>query len=334
MKRFSKTLLILISVLLLNSCEKALDSGDPSTSPVAVFEDLWNAIDRNYALFSVKGIDWDSVYQQNKISVNDNLSSTELFKKCGDMLDVLKDGHVSLITPERIYAYENFFRAFPTNFNLPNIEKTYLNGQYKKLGPIIYKVVNEVGYIYYRSFRENISDAELNLFIDEMAATKGLIVDVRSNSGGSLTNVSKLFSRFINKKTLVKFELQKKGAGQDEFFDEEPHYISPAGVYYGKPIVVLTNRSCFSACNDFVLYMSYLPNVRLVGDQTGGGGAIPANYLLVNGWKLQYSSSMTLSPDHLPVENGIPPDFFASITPVQETQGRDPILEKAYDLLK
>jgi C-terminal processing protease CtpA/Prc len=124
--------------------------------------------------------------------------------------------------------------------------------------------------------------------------------------------------------------MDKKGPGHEDFTDPQPYYLSPAGQHYNGPVVILTNRSCFSSCNDFILYMSILPNVKLMGDQTGGGGGLPRDYILSNGWKLQYTSTVTLSPAKEIVENGIQPDVNITITPIDETNGKDPILENAF----
>jgi C-terminal processing protease CtpA/Prc len=128
--------------------------------------------------------------------------------------------------------------------------------------------------------------------------------------------------------------MNKKGPGHDDYMDPVPYYLSPAGTHYGNPVALLTNRSCFSACNDFVLYMSGLSNVKQIGDQTGGGGGIPRDYVLANGWKLQYTSTVTLSPAKASVENGIVPAISITITPTDETNGKDPILEKAFQSLQ
>jgi hypothetical protein len=327
---------IFLAVVIINicSCEKVLELKEPSITSAAVFEDVWQVLDKKYALFSIKNINWDSLYIQSRPQFTGELNNNDLFKRISNILEVLKDGHVSLISSEKIYTYDNFYTLYLRNFNFINIEKNYLKNQYNKTGPVIYKIVDSIGYLYYSSFRDNISEEDLNIIFNTMTATKGLIVDVRDNGGGTLSNAEKLFSRFINSRKLVKYEVNKKGPAHNDFLDKEAFYISPSGNYYSKKIVLLTNRTCFSACNDFAMYMTYLPNVTLVGDQTGGGGSVPANYLLLNGWKLQYSSSVTLSPDNLPVENGVKPDIPMIISPFQEANGIDPILEKAYQLLK
>jgi Peptidase family S41 len=334
-RKIASVLIVFITLFTgITGCEKALQLKEPRINSLSVYNDAWQALDKNYALFPVKNVDWDSLYEQGHLQITDDLSDAALFEEISKMTEVLKDGHITLVSAERTFAYQNFYKAYPLNFNFNNIEKNYLKNQYSRNGPVIYKVVDSIAYLYYASFKDNISDTELDAIFSAISTTKGLILDVRNNTGGSLSNVEKLFSRFINTRKLVKYEKKKRGPGHNDFYDKETVYISPSGSYYNKPVILLTNRSCYSACNDFAMYMSYLPNVRIAGDQTGGGGAIPADYLLLNGWKLRYSSSMTLSPDNLPVENGITPDFNIGITTIQEMTGVDPILEKAYELLK
>lgn len=311
-------------------CERALDLKEPADDPIAVFDELWKLIDEHYALFPVKGVDWQAVYAEHRAKVTASTSNAALFGILNDMLQTLQDGHVSLISATDTATYDNFYTLFPTNFNFPNILNNYLKNDYKTIGPVLLKVVNNVGYIYYRSFANDLTEEQAAAVFKELGQTKGLIVDVRSNTGGKSKNVDRLFSYFIQEKRLVKYEMKKNGTGHNDFAEPEPYYVMPSGTMYNKPVIVLTNRTCFSACNDFVLYMSGLINVQLMGDQTGGGGAVPYDYLLVNGWKIQYSASITLSSNKIQVENGIQPDQNVLISPIDETNGKDPVIEKAF----
>lgn len=332
----NKILFVILAgaMLWLPACEKALGLDKPETSPVAIFDETGTVLDQKYALFSVKGTDWQQVRQQYRSMVNDGMSQQELFHVLDQLLETLKDGHVTLISDFDTATYENFYKLYPINFNYNNLVANYLKNDYGTNGPVIFKIVDNVGYIYYRSFESAITDDQANSIMQLMSNTKGLIIDIRSNTGGRIGNVDRLFSHFITDKKLVKYEQRKNGPGHDDLSEPEPYYVSPAGQAYSKPVVVLTNRSCFSACNDFVLYMSNLPNVQLMGDQTGGGGAVPQDYLLANGWKLRYSATRTLGPDKQPVENGIQPDITIFISPIDETNGKDPILERAFNSLR
>jgi hypothetical protein len=321
-------------VMITEGCEKALDLKSPDTDPVAVFEEVWHIMDKQYALFNVKQADWKLTYNAFRPRIAGNLSEEELFSILGEMLETLKDGHVVLFGKSDTSGYDNFYKSFPVNFNYRNIVNRYLNNDYKSKGPFQYKIVENVGYLYYRSFSEQITDDDINFMINEMNATKGLILDLRSNPGGNSSNVNKLASWFVPEKRLVKYELIKNGPGHDDFFDPRAFYVSPAIGLYDKPVALLTNRSCFSACNDFALYMSGLEQVTIIGDQTGGGGSVPQNYLLSNGWKLQFSATITLSPLKQHVENGILPDVYRNISPIDELNGSDPIIDRAFAYLK
>jgi hypothetical protein len=315
-------------------CEKALDLKDPSTHATAVFDDLWTVMDEHYALFPYKGVDWNNSREKYRAKVHNGMSQTGLFGVLSDMLADLKDGHITLIAPIDTFTYLGFYTDYPANFNYNNIIYNYLKNEYSTSGPIIYKIESGIGYLYYRTFADDVTDQQIDKILTDMAQTKGLIIDVRNNTGGNTKNVDRLVRRFITAKTLMKFEMDKKGPGHDDFLAPQPYYLSPAGQHYSAPVIILTNRSCFSSCNDFVLFMSNLPQVTLMGDQTGGGGGIPRDYYLSNGWKLQYTSTVTLSPAKEIVENGISPDVNVSITSIDEAYGKDPILEKAFQSLQ
>jgi len=319
---------------LIGACKKEITNSKSNLKPVAIFNELWNLLDQRYALFSIKNVDWNEIKREYSSKITDNMSERELFNSLTNMILNLKDGHVALVSPFDTAVYVRFYTAYSKNFNYNNIVKNYLKNDPKQIGPVIFKVTDKVGYIYYGSFAESMTDEQLKLIFDELKDANGLIIDVRNNTGGNTSNAARLVRFLTNEKTLVKYELIKKGIGHTEFFDPQAFYLNPVVIPYTKPVVILTNRACFSACNDFVLYLSEYPNVKLVGDQTGGGGSIPHNYILSNGWKIQYSATITLSPSKQPVENGIIPDIPIGINSFDETSGRDPILEKAFNLLR
>ena len=78
------------------SCERAFMEKDEPKNPVNVFDYLWDQVDRNYTLFDVKGIDWDSVREVYRPMVNDDMDDYQLFDVCVAMLNTLRDGHTNL----------------------------------------------------------------------------------------------------------------------------------------------------------------------------------------------------------------------------------------------
>ncbi len=315
---------------LLGGCEKAIDLEQSKPGPVAVFNELWGEIDRRYALFPVKQVDWDSVYTAFAPRIREGMDEKALFQVLSSMLETLRDGHVALSSRFDASRYDNFFRLYPANFNYNNIVRNYLLSDFTVSGPFLYAVRDNVGYLYCETFSGPSVDEDLEKALVFLGNTRGLIVDIRSNPGGSLSNAQALASLFFRERTLVGYEKAKAGRDRNAFTEARPLHIGPGRLSYAQPVIVLTNRACFSACNDFALYMSLLPQVRLYGDQTGGGGSVPLDFILSNGWKVQYSSTMTLSPQLASVEPGIQPDVNLQVSSLQESVGVDPILEKAF----
>jgi C-terminal processing protease CtpA/Prc len=334
MFRYTYIIPALFVLTVLSGCEKALGLEEPASDPASVYEEAWNVIDQRYALFTVKGVDWKTIHDKYSAAINGKTTQEELFHTIDNMLETLQDGHVTLMSPFDTATYLGFYELFPKNFNYNNLINTYLQNDYHRIGPVIYKIQNNTGYVYYASFGNDISDAQTDSLFQALKDTKGLIIDVRNNTGGKPANAEKIFQHLLPAKQLVRYEVLKKGIGHEDLDNPSPYYLSPAGSLYRNPVCLLTNRSCYSTCNDFVLYMSSLPNVKIIGDQTGGGGSIPQVYLLRNGWKLQYSSSMTLSPEKKPTENGIQPDLPIGISGLDEGRGIDSIVENAYRILQ
>jgi C-terminal processing protease CtpA/Prc len=114
----------------------------------------------------------------------------------------------------------------------------------------------------------------------------------------------------------------------------EPQYIEPSSnLRWQKAVVLLTNRSVFSAANDFVKYMKCFPNVKIVGDKTGGGGGLPFTNTLPNGWTVRFSACPSYDKDRRQVEFGIDPDYAVSLDDKDFVKGKDTLIEFARKLL-
>jgi C-terminal processing protease CtpA/Prc len=162
-----------------------------------------------------------------------------------------------------------------------------------------------------------------------------MILDIRSNGGGTLTTAERLAARFCQEKTLVGYIQHKTGKAHNAFSSEEPQYIEPSrNLRWQKPVVLLTNREVFSAANEFTQYMRCMPQVIQVGDQTGGGSGMPFTASLPNGWTVRFSACPSYDRDRNQTEFGIAPDYHVGITDADFLSGKDTIIEFARNLLK
>jgi len=167
-----------------------------------------------------------------------------------------------------------------------------------------------------------------------MSDCKGIVIDVRSNGGGYLTNAERFASRFFEQKTLVGYIQHKDGKGHNSFSKPYEKHIKPYnGLRYQGKVVVLTNRRSYSATNDFVNAMTYSPNVTIIGDRTGGGSGLPLSSELPNGWSVRFSASPMYNAEMEHIEFGIEPDIKVDMSEAEMRMGIDTILERAFDFL-
>ena len=167
-----------------------------------------------------------------------------------------------------------------------------------------------------------------------LATCNGLIVDVRNNGGGMITEAEQMAARFTNKEILVGYMQHKTGKGHNDFSPMEPQTLKPSdGLRWQKRVVVLTNRSVFSAANEFVKYMRCCPKVTVVGDKTGGGAGMPFSSELPNGWSIRFSACPMYDKDGKCTEFGIEPDHNVQLSDDDFARGRDTIIEYARTLL-
>lgn len=323
-----KACLFILSIVLAG-CEY---SGEYSFSPRDNFESLWKIMDEHYCFFEYKQIDWDEIYVRYSREINDSMDQYQLFDKLGDMLNELKDGHTNLISSFNVSRYWNSGEYSPNFYQ--DIQENYLgqSTEYQVAGGIKYRRLanEEIGYIYYGSFTEGVDESNLDYVFDHFSACKGIILDVRDNGGGSLTNSDRIASRFTAEKILVGYMQHKKGKGHSDFSAPYPAYLSPSPrVQWQGAVVVLTNRQCYSAANNFVQKMRMIPHVTIMGDRTGGGSGFPFNSELPNGWAVRFSSSPMLDTDMEHTEFGIDPDIRVDILPDDMKRGVDTIMEEA-----
>lgn len=336
MKKILSVLFLSVVSLALQSC---VAEEEFANTPEGNFEALWKIMDEHYCFFDYKkqeyGLDWNSVHDRYAAYISPSMSSKNLFEVCGRMLDELRDGHVNIYAKDDVARYWNWYEDFPRNFN-DSVQRLYLGTDYKIASGLKYRVLpDNIGYVYYESFSDALGDGNISEVLRDLALCTGIIIDIRENGGGILTNAEKLASRFTNDKLLVGYISHKTGKGHSDFSSPEPIYLEPSdGIRWQKRAVVLTNRRCFSSANDFVKLMKRCPNVTVIGDRTGGGGGLPFSSELPNGWGIRFSACPMFDADMNQVEFGIEPDIYVSLSTDDILRNRDTLIEYARNYLK
>ena len=328
---------ILLSMLfLLAGC---IREEDAENTPLNNFEALWRIIDEQYCFLDYKEaqgcLSWNAVRAKYSPHIHEDMTPAQLFEVLCQMLSELRDGHVNLYSAADVGRYWSWHEDYPDNFR-QDILDGYLGTDYRIAAGIKYRILDDnIGYIYYGSFSSGIGEGNLDEVMHYLRLCDGLIVDVRDNSGGTLTYAEKLAARFTNERRLVGYIAHKTGKGHREFSNPEPEYLDPsAGIRWQKKAVVLTNRSCYSATNTFVRNMKECPLVTVMGDRTGGGSGMPFSSELPNGWSVRFSACPMYDAGMNQIEFGIEPDRNVSLTEEDALRHKDTLIEAARDFLK
>lgn len=301
------------------------------------FESLWSIIDRQYCFLDEKNINWDSIYTvYNARLVNDTVSDLAFFDAMGEMLAELKDGHVNLYSSFDRSRYWKWFTDYPSNFQSSVIfSQRYLGTNYRIAGSLRYQRIADgsVGYVYYPSFSDSFSDTNMSHVLLYFSECKGLIIDVRSNGGGSADLSSRLASYFFPRDTVSIYMRHKTGPGHSDFSEPVPFVTKANKLQWTKPVVVLANRGSYSATNMFVCRMKDAPNAMILGDISGGGGGLPSSNELPNGWMVRFSSSPMFDSRMQHIEFGIEPDIYVSLDAADVSRNEDSLIEKGVLLM-
>lgn len=329
-----RKLLPLISLAVLASCHPIEEFEQNNRGD---FDALWTIVDEHYCFFDEKEIDWNEIRAKYEPKVNQQLTRKQLFDVCASMINELRDGHTNLSAPFETSYYRQWWSDYPQNFDLRMIQEEYFDFNYKQIGGVIYGMLPQnVGYVLIPSFSGGLGNGNIDWVLTDLRTANGLIIDLRNNGGGNMSNAEEWVRHFITQKERIGYMIHKTGPGHEDFDAPHPIDFEPlqAGNFvWVKPVVVLTNRSTFSAANYMVMCMKELPNVTHAGATTGGGAGMPMSYELPGGWSVRMSAVKVLDKQMNSTEFGIEPDEGCSVD-MNPADGRDAMLDFAISLIK
>ena len=326
---------LIFNLSLLTGCVR---EDQPDNTPINNFEALWKIIDEHYCFLDYKaeaiGLDWDEVHTTYRQRISNDMTNAQLQEVLTDMLAELRDGHVNLYTAADVSRYWSWYEDYPKNLDI-ELRDQYLGTDYKIAAGIKYRIFDDnIGYLLYEDFSVGVGEGNLDDVMYYLRTCNGLIIDVRGNSGCMLTYAERLSQRLTNKRILVGYSSYKSGKGHSDFSQPKAEYLNPStGVRWQKPVVILTNRECYSATNIFIRNAHACEGVTLLGDQSGGGSGLPFSSELPNGWAVRFSASPSYDKDMNQIEFGIEPDIYCALDATDALNVYDTLIETARALL-
>ncbi|MEU1385936.1 MULTISPECIES: S41 family peptidase [unclassified Nonomuraea] len=188
---------------------------------------------------------------------------------------------------------------------------------------------DDIAYVRLRGFAPDSANRVFRA-ISRMRAARplaGVVLDLRGNGGGSPVEATRLVSAFGHGKVTA-YQCTVDAKCETSRTDDTVELLN-------LPLVVLTDRSCASACEHFSSAVKDLRLGRLVGTRTAGVISGPSqSYLLGNNTSLSFPAKHHLGPNREVIDRiGVPPDHHVPLTPQDAADGRDPALAKALTLL-
>ena len=334
------------------------------SKPEKDFEKVWTTFKDNYAFFKLKGINWDSSYFKYRPLVTKKTNEKELVAIFGQMVEPLKDGHITISKGEEILYkvkkpsyFQQEFKGIEKEF-WQTVNKTLLTNNFTEPKGIglafrdenLYYVSHntEVGYIRITRcfanpksiFDDKIEKADtklmLNLFdslLTSLSNKKALIIDLRSNGGGH--GGIELARRFVKEKTLTHYKAIRRKGGYENFTTLEPNYIAPnKGVQFLKPVAILTNDKTASSAEDFTISLYKQANITTIGTNTSGMLSDMFGTDLSNKISFTLSNQCYYSTDKKILEDiGVPVKIEVINSKLDITNGIDPIIVKTMKTL-
>ncbi|MCL3781026.1 hypothetical protein EMN47_11585 [Prolixibacteraceae bacterium JC049] len=349
MKQIRILLITVIAAIAFVGCEEALMSPKPKVNNIAVFDEYVKLVKEKYAMLEFKQVDIDALSQRLRKDITNDMSKKELFEKMGEITQSLKDGHSSLLeVPEAqlaetsLASQYDFLKGYPAGFDLETMLRNYIgkdvnknvnmipseNGEGVRIAWTTLPKHDNIAYVWVPTWNEEISMSQIEEIFAWMKDKKGLILDMRQNTGGDPELATRFASYFLKGDTKTGFERFKIGPAKGDFKDS-PTTLKPAKSenLFHKKVMVLVDRYVYSAATTFCYSVDPLEHVTFVGQRTGGGSGAVADGYLMNGWYWSLSVSEYIDARGRHLDNGFEPDIPVVLDLKDQT--KDEVIERA-----
>ncbi|MER7753864.1 S41 family peptidase [Kitasatospora sp. NPDC097643] len=327
--------------------------------PLAVFDRFWEDFEENYPFFATKGVDWHAARDTYRPRIGPATTVDELQDVLIAMLTPLHDAHTGIARivdgePKGVYSghrpgtlprTEALVSAARRNADaqLTGPERTFADD---RLG--VGQLPGGIGYLRVSSFKSYADGdfqtwtAELDRALDALLADpdqlNGLVIDVRTNGGGSDVLGLQIASRLADRPYVAYRKVARDDpADASRFTRPEPIVVRPADANrFTGPVAVLTSSLSASAAETFTqALMGRSPHVTRIGENTQGVFSDVMIRTISPDLMIGLPNEEFLAPDGSTFDGpGIPPDVRTPVFTDDELAGlRDSALSTARRVL-
>ncbi len=207
------------------------------------------------------------------------------------------------------------------------LQKTIVRDEIKIKSVDTKMLDDEISYIQIHTFMSSDVVAEFFDAISKTKQSRGLIIDLRGNTGGLLSSAISISNIFIEHGPVVSI-VDRNGIKNTIDVQYSPVKIK-------KPIVILTDGATASASEIFSGALKDYQLAVLVGERTFGKGMIQKIYPLANNTGMNLTIGKYLTPNGTDINKlGIEPNYEVKFTLKDIKEHKDVQLEKAKYILK
>ena len=287
----------------INSILESLDD------PYSKYLDKHDYAEQNTSInYKITGVGVNIASIGGKVIIINVIEGTPAQKaglKDGDIIMKVDDKDATGLKPSQVAALvrgeENTKVTLTISRDKKNITKTIIRKDIK-IKNVKSKTEGDIGYIQILSF---IGSTTYNEFLEALAnteKTKGLIIDLRGNSGGLLPNAVYMANLFINKGNIVSIVgrngYKKKIKAQDLKYQVK------------KPIVLLIDENSASASEIFSGALKDYGKATIIGTKSFGKGMVQRIIPMPNETGINLTIAKYLTPNDTDInKKGIEPDI-------------------------
>lgn len=318
------------------STGKSLSKSSQKTLNKQSFKELMEVLRNEYSYLDRKKVDWKKLERQHRKRIASAKDTREWVDRVARMLSVAEDLHMTLEFGGALRG--TYMRNVRPNFDLDGVKAVIPGLQQRNRAVWTGRTDDDFGYLLIAGWDRKLEQdlKELQSVLEEFQGTKGLIIDVRPNSGGDENLARAVASWFIEGEKVYAKNANRDAHSKTGFGPTYSRTIkgNDPPRTYEKPVCVLMGRANMSSCEGFLLMMKQGRDVTLLGSKSYGSSGNPKPFELENGVIVNVPSWKAMRPDGTPFEGeGLLPDIKIKVSPDRLKTG-DPIIERALKRLR